>query len=48
MIDFISFVYQLGLILGIVMSWTEHHSVLKALVHGLCSWAYIIYVRCWS
>lgn len=33
----------LGSALAIVTSWSVNHSVGWAIVHGLCSWFYVIY-----
>lgn len=32
-----------GTALAIAISWTEHHSILWAVIHGLFSWMYVIY-----
>ncbi len=32
-----------GTALAIAMSWSANHSVLWAIIHGLFSWAYVIY-----
>ena len=32
-----------GSALAIVMSWSTHHSILWAIVHGIFSWFYVIY-----
>lgn len=34
---------SIGMIVAAICSWTTWHSVPWALVHGLCSWLYIIY-----
>ena len=32
-----------GSALAIVISWTQNHSILWAIVHGILSWFYVIY-----
>ncbi len=32
-----------GSALAIAISWSTHHSILWAIVHGVCSWLYVIY-----
>jgi hypothetical protein len=32
-----------GSALAIVISWSEHHSILWAIIHGIFSWLYVIY-----
>ncbi|MBA3672645.1 MAG: hypothetical protein H0W68_11590 [Gemmatimonadaceae bacterium] len=32
-----------GSALAIVISWSEHHSILWAVVQGFLSWAYVLY-----
>lgn len=32
-----------GSALAMTISWNLHHSVLWAIVHGCCSWLYVIY-----
>ena len=32
-----------GSALAIAISWSEHHSILWAIVQGFFSWAYVIY-----
>ncbi len=32
-----------GTALAIAISWSENHSILWAIVHGLFSWLYVIY-----
>ena len=32
-----------GCALGIAISWSVNHSILWAILHGICSWAYVIY-----
>lgn len=33
----------MGRILAVVISWSMHQSIGWALLHGLCSWAYVTY-----
>ena len=32
-----------GSALAIVISWSQHHSILWAILHGILSWLYVIY-----
>ena len=32
-----------GAALAITMSFTTNHSILWAILHGICSWLYVIY-----
>ena len=32
-----------GSALAIAISWTQNHSILWAIVHGILSWFYVIY-----
>lgn len=32
-----------GTALAIAISWSQNHSILWAIVHGLLSWIYVIY-----
>ncbi len=32
-----------GVVLAIILSWTTNHSILWAILHGLCGWLYVIY-----
>jgi hypothetical protein len=32
-----------GSALAIVISWSQNHSILWAIVHGIFSWLYVIY-----
>ena len=32
-----------GSALAIAISWSEHHSILWAVVHGFLSWLYVVY-----
>ena len=33
----------IGSALAVAISWSTHHSIMWALVHGLLSWFYVIY-----
>lgn len=35
--------YAMGLSLAMVLSWSRNASILWCLLHGLCSWVYVIY-----
>jgi len=32
-----------GTALAMVISWTQHESIIWAIIHGLLSWLYVIY-----
>ncbi len=32
-----------GTVLAITISWSQHKSILWAIVHGILSWIYVIY-----
>jgi hypothetical protein len=32
-----------GSALAIAISWSEHHSILWAIIHGILSWLYVVY-----
>lgn len=32
-----------GTIIAVAISWSLNQSILWAIVHGLCSWLYVIY-----
>lgn len=32
-----------GSVLAMILSFQLHHSILWAIVHGICSWFYVIY-----
>jgi hypothetical protein len=32
-----------GSALAITISWSKWHSILWAILHGICSWLYVIY-----
>jgi len=34
---------SLGSALAIAISWSTHHSILWAIIHGILSWLYVIY-----
>jgi hypothetical protein len=36
-------VYSLGAALAMILSFELNHSVLWAVLHGVCSWFYVIY-----
>jgi hypothetical protein len=33
----------LGCVFAIVISWSANHSLLWAILHGILSWAYVVY-----
>lgn len=33
-----------GGVLAMILSWALNHSVIWCLVHGMCSWFYVLYV----
>jgi len=35
--------YVVGMSLAVVLSWSRNVSIVWCIVHGLCSWAYVIY-----
>ncbi len=35
--------YAMGMSIAIVLSWSYDHSILWCVLHGLLSWAYVIY-----
>ena len=35
--------YNLGMMLAVLISYTAHHSILWAIIHGLLGWFYVIY-----
>lgn len=35
--------YNLGMMIAVVVSFSIHHSILWAIVHGLLGWFYVIY-----
>ena len=35
-----------GSALAIAISYTNNHSILWAIIHGILGWLYVIYVRC--
>jgi hypothetical protein len=37
-----------GCAMAIAISWSENHSILWAILHGLCSWLYVIYYAIWK
>ena len=32
-----------GVALAITVSWSVNHSIAWAILHGICSWAYVVY-----
>lgn len=32
-----------GTALAIAISWSQHHSILWAIIHGILSWLYVVY-----
>lgn len=38
-----NYAYILGMCIAVVISWTENHSILWAIFHGILSWFYVIY-----
>jgi hypothetical protein len=32
-----------GSALAITISWSKRHSILWAMIHGVCSWFYVLY-----
>lgn len=32
-----------GSALAIAISWSANHSIFWAIIHGLCSWLYVVY-----
>ena len=39
----ISMGVSMGIALAMILSYTENANILLAIVHGICSWAYVIY-----
>lgn len=35
--------YNLGMMIAVVVSFSIHHSILWAIIHGLLGWFYVIY-----
>lgn len=33
----------IGAVIAIVLSWGANHSVVWALLHGICGWLYVLY-----
>lgn len=33
----------IGTALAMILSWSKWHSILWAILHGICSWFYVIY-----
>jgi len=38
---------SLGSVLAMILSFQLNHSILWAIVHGICSWFYVLY-RAWK
>lgn len=36
-------IYTLGAALGMVLSWSRNASILWCILHGVCSWFYVVY-----
>jgi len=36
-------VWGLGSMLAITLSWSANHSIVWMILHGICSWFYVIY-----
>lgn len=36
----------IGCVVAMILSWTENASILYAILHGICSWFYVIYYVC--
>ena len=34
---------SMGTALAMIISWSLHHSILWAIIHGIFSWLYVIY-----
>jgi len=32
-----------GMIIAAFLSWTQHHDIVWAIIHGICGWFYAIY-----
>jgi hypothetical protein len=35
-----------GGVIAVCISWSVNHSILWAMLHGMCSWGYVIYYAC--
>lgn len=35
--------FGLGTLLAVALSWGANHSILWAIVHGVCGWFYVVY-----
>jgi len=35
--------FSLGTVVAVALSWSINHSILWAILHGILSWAYVIY-----
>lgn len=38
----------IGCALAMIISWERSHSLLWAIVHGLCSWFYVAWFAIWG
>lgn len=36
-----------GAAMAICISWSLNHSILWAIVHGICGWFYVVYAAIW-
>jgi hypothetical protein len=36
-----------GSAIAITISWSLNHSILWAILHGICSWLYVVYYWIW-
>lgn len=34
--------FSIGVLLAIILSWTTHHNLITALLHGILSWIYVV------
>lgn len=35
--------FGLGTLLAVALSWGANHSIVWAIVHGVCGWFYVVY-----
>ena len=33
----------IGTVIAILLSWSVNHSIVWAVIHGICSWFYVLY-----
>lgn len=38
----------MGTALAMIISWERSHSILYAILHGLCTWFYVIWFAIWG